>query len=319
MSSRNYLKHSVSTTQPPTSGNLGDEWYNPTTNKLYKLVANSGVTVQWAEVGAGATSSSGGASTTTAVTEGTNLYFTNARVAAAVSGLTTNIVTTANIVANSLLLVGTGNTFFGANNAVISSDTDLILNATGNVIINSGARTQFGAASANNAILAADGNITLNAGNTSAVIIGNTALRFKSFSASSNVLTPYPGDTFYNTSSNVLNYYNGNIWADVGYRTIPIATVNSYTFANVDAGKLIFHSMNATATVWTIPAGMPVGTTFTLLNDNAAGTVTIYAPFDTLAKAANSTTGNVSLLANGFATLYKVTNNKWFITGVGYI
>ena len=54
MSSRDYLKHTVSATQPPTHGNLGDEWYNPTTNKLYKLVANSGVTVQWSEVGAGA-------------------------------------------------------------------------------------------------------------------------------------------------------------------------------------------------------------------------------------------------------------------------
>jgi hypothetical protein len=293
MSSRNYLKHSVSSTQPPLNGNLGDEWYNPTTNKLYKLVANSGVNVQWSEVGAGASTSATTVSSTSVVPEGTNLYFTTARVASAVSSLTTNIVTTANIVANSLVLNGAGNAYFGSNNALIYSDTDLILNATG--------------------------NITLSAGANSAVIVSDTTLRFKSFSATSNVPTPYQGDTFYNTSSNVLNYYNGNIWADVGYRTIPVSNVTAYTFSNVDAGKMIFHSMDSTARVWTIPGNLTVGTVFTLLNDNAAGTVTIYAPFDTLAKAANSTTGNVSLLANGLATLYKVTNNKWFITGVGYI
>jgi hypothetical protein len=50
MSSRDYLKHTVSITQPPRHGNLGDEWYHPTTNKLYKLTAGSGTTVQWLEI-----------------------------------------------------------------------------------------------------------------------------------------------------------------------------------------------------------------------------------------------------------------------------
>ena len=40
MSSRNTLKHTVSTTTPPTNGTLGDEWFNPASNRLYKLVAN---------------------------------------------------------------------------------------------------------------------------------------------------------------------------------------------------------------------------------------------------------------------------------------
>ena len=40
------MAHIVSTTQPP-SGALGDEWFNPTTNKLYKLVVPDGRNVVW--------------------------------------------------------------------------------------------------------------------------------------------------------------------------------------------------------------------------------------------------------------------------------
>ena len=42
------MAHIVSTTQPP-NGALGDEWYNPTTNKLYKLVVIAGTSVQWVD------------------------------------------------------------------------------------------------------------------------------------------------------------------------------------------------------------------------------------------------------------------------------
>jgi hypothetical protein len=40
------MAHIVSKTQPP-SGALGDEWFDPTTNKFYKLVAVGGTSVQW--------------------------------------------------------------------------------------------------------------------------------------------------------------------------------------------------------------------------------------------------------------------------------
>jgi hypothetical protein len=40
------MAHIVSTTQP-LSGALGDEWFNPTTNKFFKLVAVGGTSVQW--------------------------------------------------------------------------------------------------------------------------------------------------------------------------------------------------------------------------------------------------------------------------------
>jgi len=40
------MAHIVSTSQPP-SGELGDEWFDPATNKLYKLVAAGGTNVVW--------------------------------------------------------------------------------------------------------------------------------------------------------------------------------------------------------------------------------------------------------------------------------
>ena len=63
MSTRDYNKHIVSTTQPPI-GKPGDEWYNPTTNFLYKVFANSGTTLVWQQIPS--TNVTGTASTATA-------------------------------------------------------------------------------------------------------------------------------------------------------------------------------------------------------------------------------------------------------------
>jgi hypothetical protein len=80
MSTRNYNKHTVSTTQPPT-GNPGDEWYNPNTNFLYKLFVNSGTTLTWQQIpstnvtgtaGSVSSASSSGAVTIIAVTDETS-------------------------------------------------------------------------------------------------------------------------------------------------------------------------------------------------------------------------------------------------------
>ena len=53
------MAHIVSKSQPP-NGALGDEWFNPTTNKLSKLVALSGTTVSWQDVGNVISGTSGG-------------------------------------------------------------------------------------------------------------------------------------------------------------------------------------------------------------------------------------------------------------------
>ena len=49
MASRDFLKHTVSPSEP-TASSLGDEWYNPTTNRLYKRVVTNGTLAQWVEV-----------------------------------------------------------------------------------------------------------------------------------------------------------------------------------------------------------------------------------------------------------------------------
>ena len=49
MASRDYTKHSVSTSEPVGSA-LGDQWYNPTTNTLSILLAVNGTTVAWVPV-----------------------------------------------------------------------------------------------------------------------------------------------------------------------------------------------------------------------------------------------------------------------------
>jgi len=49
MSSRDYLKHTVSN-NPPASSNAGDEYFAPGTNTLYKRVVYSGTNVAWSQI-----------------------------------------------------------------------------------------------------------------------------------------------------------------------------------------------------------------------------------------------------------------------------
>jgi hypothetical protein len=58
------MAHIVSTSQPP-NGALGDEWFNPTTNKLYQLVALGGTNVSWQDGGNIISGTSGAAASAT--------------------------------------------------------------------------------------------------------------------------------------------------------------------------------------------------------------------------------------------------------------
>jgi len=64
------MAHIVSTTIPPTAA-LGDEWFNPNGNKLYKLVVYNGVSVGWQEQ---LTANSTVAQTIIAIPSGTSYY-----------------------------------------------------------------------------------------------------------------------------------------------------------------------------------------------------------------------------------------------------
>lgn len=101
------MAHVVSNTQPP-NGALGDEWFNPTTNKLYKLVALGGTNVSWQDGGNIISGTSGGTATTASV------------VAALSAGQSINIAANGQISANvtSLNIAATSseNTFTARQN-----------------------------------------------------------------------------------------------------------------------------------------------------------------------------------------------------------
>jgi hypothetical protein len=86
------MAHTVSTTQPP-SGALGDEWFNPTTNKLYKLVALGGTSVSWQDGGniisgtSGATATATAASVVAALSAGSGIIIAaNGQISSSASG-----------------------------------------------------------------------------------------------------------------------------------------------------------------------------------------------------------------------------------------
>jgi len=260
MSSRNFLKHTVSTTEPPTSATLGDEWFNPTSNKLYKLVANSGVTVKWVEVGAGATAATAAATTasytTTDVTEGVNLYYTNARVSGFLSVNTGNVLA-GNVVANTIIGQGGGGTITGAtliasNNMIANTITANAIYSnvfTGNIVGSQGGGFIIGANLISSNIMVANtitanafisngsgaGGTIFSAGNISITSAGNIVLAANAiYSLVSNIL-------LFGTNPNIVSAgnltlaSNGNIILQVGNNSSIVAVSPGTTAGIINA------------------------------------------------------------------------------------
>jgi hypothetical protein len=102
----------------------------------------------------------------------------------------------------------------------------------------------------------------------------------------------------------------------VGYLGTPINTqAGTYTLAIGDVGKTIYAGGNLT-----IPANasvaFPVGT---IINVIASSAITVAITSDTLqwGGQATSQTGTRTVAIYGMATLIKVTNTIWYISGVG--
>jgi hypothetical protein len=96
----------------------------------------------------------------------------------------------------------------------------------------------------------------------------------------------------------------------------------NYTIAASDNGKHIYHpSADTTARTFTIDSNanlaLPIGFSFTIINDDSAGIVTIAITTDVLVLAGTGTTGSRTLAANGNATAVKITATRWQISGVG--
>lgn len=57
MSSRTGIRHYTQTTRPDRDMQIGDEWFDPTTNRLYKFMVRGGVVPSWIELFNGASGS----------------------------------------------------------------------------------------------------------------------------------------------------------------------------------------------------------------------------------------------------------------------
>ena len=94
----------------------------------------------------------------------------------------------------------------------------------------------------------------------------------------------------------------------------------NYTLVIDDAGKHIYHpAADTTPRTITIPANasvaFKVGTVIGIVNENAAGAITLAITTDTLRWG--SSTGSRTIAANGTASLLKVTATQWRLTGDG--
>jgi len=96
----------------------------------------------------------------------------------------------------------------------------------------------------------------------------------------------------------------------------------TFTLADLIGGVIQLHpSADTTARTWTVPANAtvaaPIGSRLTIVNQNAAGVLTLAITTDTQRLAGAGTTGSRTLAANGRAMLEKVTATEWLVSGFG--
>lgn len=175
--------------------------------------------------------------------------------------------------------------------------------------------TRINAISATATSYAGDDYLPIDGNNNGTRNILITSL-FASPSAIGN-LNPATGKFTTLSASGAVSDIAGNV------RDIPQNSQSSdYTLVLTDAGKQIFHpSSDTSARTFTIPSNgsVPfyVGTAISFINQNAAGIITIAITTDVMRLAGVGSTGSRSLAANGIATIVKVTDTEWIISGTG--
>jgi len=188
-----------------------------------------------------------------------NLYFTNARVIASLSEANVtignivvrgdivargNITAINTIVANALIIRDTPISDEFLLGQVIRANVITANTITTNVIFaNSFVSTGTGTPTLSSAT-----NINLSAGGAAggAVVITSSALRFKSYNTTDRAnITAAAGDVIFNTTFSSLQYFTGNVWANVGYDIDPVATVAALFTANVRESASNLYYTNA--------------------------------------------------------------------------
>jgi hypothetical protein len=144
----------------------------------------------------------------------------------------------------------------------------------------------------------------------------------------SNFLFNSTGKATYSGAFEVQNFtFNGTAvhgsgtfaGAEVGYKTIPQIVTNSDTTINTTTSSGAHHYKTTTSAVnMTLPANSVIGTAITIVNDAAAGDITlIQGVGTTLQLGGTLTTGNRTIGPGGFVTALAVTANKWIVSGTG--
>lgn len=96
----------------------------------------------------------------------------------------------------------------------------------------------------------------------------------------------------------------------------------AYGFVLADMLTTKLHpSADTTARTWTIPANasvaFPINAELDIVNQNAAGVITLAITSDTMRLAGAGTTGSRSIAANGVARVKKITTTEWIVSGTG--
>ena len=245
------------------------------------------------------------------LTEGTNLYFTNTRARAAISG--------------------TGDISYDTGTGVISFTSPVTLTNTvtlTNKTLTSPTLTTpaLGVATATSinglTVTTTTGTLTLVNGST--LVTAGAFSTTLTTTATTNVTLPITGtlatlagtETFTNKTAGVATATSTA--ASLGYLGIPQnSQAANYTTVIGDAGKHIYVTATSTITIDSnANVAYPIGTTIDIIAATGA-TVTIAITSDTMYLAGTGTTGSRTLAAFGMATAVKVTSTSWFISGYG--
>lgn len=149
---------------------------------------------------------------------------------------------------------------------------------------------------------------------------GASGLPTRLANGSANSLLQSAGGTSAPTWSSVLSVTSiADALGDV--RVLPQNSQSgAYTFVLADGGKHILHpSADTSARTFTIPANSsvayPIGTMITIVNQNAAGVITLAITTDTMRLAGPGTTGSRTIAANCVVTVLKIVTTEWIASG----
>jgi hypothetical protein len=153
---------------------------------------------------------------------------------------------------------------------------------------------------------------------------GNNTFAFEHVSGTTRLKLPAGGDIVDSNGDSVLGggtaptATSTSTAESIGYLGMPQNSKSAdYELVIGDMGKHVY--VTATSTI-TVPAytsvDFPIGTTIAIVAGTGA-TVSIAITTDTMYLAGAGTTGTRTLAAFGMATLVKVAQSTWFISGVG--